>query len=142
MFVVLAAVGLMFTTACGKKSENNGNNPIDNNGGNNTPVVEPSANTNTNVIAEQNFDGLKINNVSLITTGERSEFNADVVNTTSETIDVKSFSIIMKDKEGNEVITLTGYIGNKIAPNNSSTMTAFVDMDLSTVDSIEYVRNY
>lgn len=140
MLFAVAAIGLVLTTACGKKEETPN---TDVNGGTNEPVVsEPSANTNTNVIAEQDFEGLKINNVSLITEGETSVFTADVVNTTSENIEVKSFDIIMKDANGNEVITLLGYIGNTIAPNNSSTITSSVEMDLSNVVTVEYVRNY
>ena len=142
MLFAVAAICLVLTTACGKKEETPNNGGGNNPSGNEPVVVEPSANTNTNVIAEQDFDGLKINNVSLITEGENSTFTADVVNTTAENIEVKSFNIILKDAAGNEVVRLLGYIGNTIAPNNSSTMTASVAMDLSQVASVEYTRNY
>lgn len=144
MFLAMLACGLIFTTACGEKKNNNSTNPT-NNGNNGTEqpeVVEPKANTNAQVIGEVEIDGLKINNVSVISEGEHTTFSADVTNTTSEPIDVKSFNIILKDANGEEVVTLLGFIGGTIAPNNSSTITSFVEMDLSSVASVEYTRNY
>ena len=135
------AIGLIFATGCGKKTDNEGNKPTDNKD-NQTTVVEPSANTNEAIIGEQTIDGLKITNVTLISQGERATFSANVVNTTDADIDAKSFNIIYKDEDGNEIVTLLGVIGNTIAPNQSVTVTSSVDMNLSNAKSVEYVRNY
>lgn len=136
LFAILIC-GLVLTTACGKKD--NKDNKKDND---RTEVKEPIANTDSNVIAEANIDGLKISNVSLITEGESSTYTADVVNTTDQAIDVKSFNILLKDENGNVIITLLGYVGTTITPGNSSTISTSVDIDLTGVKSIEYVRNY
>ena len=143
LFTFLAC-GLILATACGKKEDPTNNGDNGNNGGNtNQPAIkEPTANTETNVITETTIDGLTINNISLITEGTGSTFTADVVNTTDQEVNVKSFNIILKDADGNEVVTLLGYIGTTIAPNDSATMSTGVEMDLTNVKSVEYVRNY
>lgn len=132
--------GLILATGCGKKTNNNTNTPSDNN--DNPTVVEPSANTEEAIIGEQTIDGLKITNVTLISQGERATFSADVVNITDAPIDAKSFNIIYKDKDGNEIVTLLGSISSTINPNESVTVTSGVDMNLSNAKSVEYVRNY
>lgn len=136
LFAFLAC-GLILTTACGKKEKE-----TENNGDNQTEVKEPVANTDSNVIAEATIDGLRINNISLITEGESSTFTADVTNTTDQTVDVKSFNIILRDENGAELVTLLGYVGTTIAPGSSSTISTSVEMDLTGVKSVEYVRNY
>lgn len=135
----IAIIGLILTTACGKKEEKPNN--VENNEVVEKPVVSgPVANTHDSVIAEQTVDGLKINNVSLITEGESSVFTADVTNTNLESIEVKSFDIIMKDFTDREVITMSGNIGSVIEPNETLTMSTSVEMDLTSVFSIEYIR--
>lgn len=134
------AFGLILAAGCGKKTNNDNNKPSNNK--DNQTVVEPSANTNEAVIGEQTIDGLKITNVTLISQGERATFSADVVNITDADIEAKSFNIIYKDEDGDEIVTLLGVIGYTIAPNESVTVTSSVDMDLSDAKSVEYVRNY
>lgn len=140
LFTFLAC-GLILTTACGKKEENKGNNGANEN----PPVVEdkgPVANTESGIISEATVDGLKFTNISLVTEGTGSRFNADVVNTTAEAVQVKSFNIILKDEAGNEVVTLLGYVGTTMEPGATVTISSGVQMDLTKVKSVEYVRNY
>lgn len=148
MFLAVAMIGLILTTsACGKKKNNN-NNSNNNNNNQVTPVVTPSvpvgpiANTNDSVIYDYEIDGLKINNVSLISENGSATFTATVTNTTAADVYVKSFNVIMKDAEGNQIISLLGFVGDTIAPNSSYTMTNNVYMDITKVASIEYTRNY
>lgn len=140
LIALFLACGLILATGCGKKANNDTNPPSDNN--DKPPVVEPSANTNEAIIGEQIIDGLKITNVTLISEGEYTTFTADIVNVTDAAIDAKSFNIIYKDKDGNEIVRLLGYIGSTIAPNESVTVTSSVEMNLSNAKSVEYVRNY
>lgn len=140
LIALFLACGLILATGCGKKTNNDTNTPSNNN--DKPTVVEPSANTEEAIIGEKTIDGLKITNVTLISEGEQATFSADVVNITDAAIDAKSFNIIYKDKDGNEIVRLLGYIGSTIAPNESVTVTSSVEMNLSNAKSVEYVRNY
>ena len=140
LIALFLACGLILATGCGKKTNSDTNKPSDNN--DNPAVVEPSANTEEAVIGEQTIDGLKITNVTLISQGERTTVSADVVNVTDAAIDAKSFDIIYKDADGNRIVTLLGYIGTTIEPNQMVTMSSNVDINLSNAKSVEYVRNY
>ena len=132
--IALLICGLIFVTGCNKKNINDdNNNPI---------VVGPSANINNEIIKEQTIDGLKFTNIVLISEGDHAKFSSDIVNTTGENINVKSFSIIYKDKDGNEIVQLLGYIGSTISPNQSITLTADAEINLSHATSVQYVRNY
>ena len=131
--------GLIFATGCGKKTNDN-KKPDDNNG--NTTITEPSANTEDGVVGEQTIDGLKFTNVTLISEGESTVYTADVVNTTDAAIDVKSFNVTFKDKDGKEIVTILVFVGSNIAPNESASVSSSVDMSLLNAKSVEYVRNY
>lgn len=139
IIALFLACGLIFATGCGKKTNDN-KNP--NNGKDDTNVVTPIANTDEAVVGEQIIDGLKFTNVTLISEGESTVYTADVVNTTDTAIDVKSFNIILKDKDGNDLVTLLGFVGSTIAPNESAQITSSVSMNLLNAKSVEYVRNY
>lgn len=133
LFTVLVGM-LVLTTACGKKD-----NKVD------KPKVEGEvANTKENVIKDVNIDGLNIQNVTLIynTKTGKTEFSADVVNTTDTPVDVKSFNISFLDANGNEVAPLLGYVGQVLEPNQVFNIRGGVGLDLSNVESIEYTRNY
>ena len=143
--VAMLVCGLIFTTtACGEK-KNNTENKTDNSG-NNTPkqevIVKPTANTTSDVINDALVDGLKISNVALISTGEHAEFTAYVQNMSEEVVNVKTIDIIMKDEKGEEIVTLKGIISRDMQPNEIVDITSGVEMNLSSVASIEYKRNY
>lgn len=139
IIALFLACGLIFATGCGKKTNDN-KKPDDNNG--NTIITEPSANTEDGVVGEQTIDGLKFTNVTLISEGESTVYTADVVNTTDTAIDVKSFNIIFRDKDGKEIVTILVFVGSNIAPNESVPVSSSVDMSLLNAKSAEYVRNY
>ena len=139
IIALFLACGLIFATGCGKKT-NDDKKKDDNK--ENTTVTEPSANTDDAVVGEQTIDGLKFTNITLISEGESTVYTADVVNTTDAAIDVKSFNVTFKDKDGKEIVTILVFVGSNIAPNESASVSASVDMSLLNAKSVEYVRNY
>ena len=144
MFIALAMVGLILTTtACGKKTKKNG----ENNNGQPTVVETPTpsgpiANTNNDVIREYVADGLKIDNVSLISENRAAVFCATITNTNAQDVYVRSITATLKDSEGNVITTLPGFVGTNLASNESYTITTNKFMDITNVASIEYSINY
>ena len=139
IIALFLACGLIFATGCGKKT-NDDKKKDDNK--ENTTVTEPSANTDDAVVGEQTIDGLKFTNITLIPEGESTVYTADVINTTDAAIDVKSFNVTFKDKDGKEIVTILVFVGSNIAPNESASVSSSVDMSLLNAKSVEYVRNY
>ena len=91
------------------------------------------ANTSEGVIKEENYEGLKFTNISLITEDGYSTFTADVTNTTTTDCNISDVDIVLQDKDGNEVITLRGNIGENLKPNETRTITAVTKGDLKNV---------
>lgn len=142
VFLAVAMIGLILTTsACGKKTKKNENN---NNGQQNVVSPTPTgpiANTNTGVINETVIDGLKIDNISLISENGAATFSATITNTNAQDVYVRSLSVIMKDANGVEITTIPGFVGSTLEPNQSYTITTNKYMDITTVASIEYIIN-
>lgn len=93
------------------------------------------ANTSAELIKEEKYEGMTFSNISLISKKGYSTFTADVINTTSETINIKNVNIVLKDKSGNIVTTLLGNIGNPLKPNETRTITASTKGSLKGVVS-------
>ena len=92
-----------------------------------------SANTSQNVIKEETYENLKFSNVSLITENGYSTFTADVTNISTNNSDISDVDIVLQDKDGNEVITLRGNIGEPLKPNETRTITAVTKGELKNV---------
>ena len=92
-----------------------------------------SANTSQNVIKEETYKNLKFSNVSLITENGYSTFTADVTNISTNNSDISDVDIVLQDKDGNEVITLRGNIGEPLKPNETRTITAVTKGELKNV---------
>ncbi len=82
------------------------------------------ANTNEGIINETTYQNLQFSNISLISENGYSTFSADVTNTSTTDSDVSDVNIVLKDKDGNEIITLRGNIGEPLKPNETRTITA------------------
>ncbi|MBP3461901.1 MAG: hypothetical protein J6K21_05820 [Bacilli bacterium] len=111
---------------CNKKEEIKGNGTKEN--------------KSKEVLKEQIVDGFKINNVSLITEGEMSTFNATVTNLQEEQY-IKSVDIIIKDKDGNIYVTLSGLIERKLKKNESQMINGSTNLDLNEAYSVSYKIN-
>ena len=91
------------------------------------------ANTNAGIIKEEEYKGLKFSNVTLIK-GKGTDvytLSMDVTNTTNETSNITQVDIPIKNKEGEVEVTLLGYIGEDLKPNETRTITASASIDLS-----------
>lgn len=98
------------------------------------------ANTAADVIKEETYEGLKFTNISLITEKGYSTFSADVTNTTQNDSNISDVNIVLKDKNGNDIITLRGNIGEPLKPNETKTITAVTKGNLKDVTSKEIIQ--
>ncbi|CCY46887.1 unknown [Firmicutes bacterium CAG:822] len=91
------------------------------------------ANTSEEVVKEETYEGLQFSNISLITENGYTTFTADVTNTTETDSTISDVDIILQDKDGNEVITLRGNIGEPLKSNETRTITAVTKGNLKNV---------
>lgn len=82
----ITIISLLLTTGCDSKKEE-------------VKKDEVKSNTNTNVIKDQQVEGLSLTNTSLTTTNGQSTLVTVVSNPTTEKIAVKSFDIIIKESD-------------------------------------------
>lgn len=113
---------------------NRGNNDIANNTKKKTGTT---ANTSVELISEEVYEGLKFSNISLITKDGYSTFTADVTNESGVDSTIQDVNIVLKDKDGNEVIVLRGNIGDGLKVSETRTITASVKDELTSVTSKE-----
>lgn len=99
-------------------------------------------NNNPNVIKEQTLENLKIRNVTItIDNNKISTFSADVTNMSDTENKIETIDIILKDKKGNILTTLAGYIGVGLKKGDVSKINATTEIDLSKATSVEYKRS-
>ena len=91
------------------------------------------ANTSEDVVKEETYEGLQFSNISLITENGYTTFTADVTNTSDTDSTISDVDILLQNKDGNEVITLRGNIGEPLKPNETRTITAVTKGDLKDV---------
>ena len=126
---------LTIFVGCGKKEEKNNDNIKDND----EPTVEEKNNTNEGVVGDKEMNGLKFTNSSLTTyTNNNSTLITTVTNTTEEDVYVRVFNINIKDKNGNLIVSLLGYVGGVIPAGQSRDIESKVDMNLDNAYNIEY----
>lgn len=100
-----------------------------------------AANTSPDVIKEENYEGLKFTNISLITENGYSTFSADVTNTTQADSNIGDVNIVLKDKDDNEVITLRANIpGESLKPNETKPITSVTKANLLNVTTKEITK--
>lgn len=95
-------------------------------------------NTNEEVIKDREVDTFRFENTSLIYKSGTSTLQTTVTNISESDQDLQEFEIIFKDKKGNEIATLTGYIGGNIASMESRVITSYCDENLGDARSVEY----
>lgn len=96
---------------------------------NNTKKIAKSedkiyAHTDEGIVKEENLEGLKFSNISLITENDYTTFTCDVTNTSDSDINMENVDIVLKDKDDKTVITLLGNIGDTMKPSDIRTVTA------------------
>lgn len=97
------------------------------------------SNTNENVIKDQEVGGFQFTNTSLTYENGKSKLTIRVKNITDQDIVLQSFDIIVKDKNGKEMTTLLGYIGDTIKAGETRVITSEENMNLMEAESINYV---
>lgn len=136
-FLCLGLVAISTLTVfagCGKKQEKNN----DDTKSSDEPIVEEKNNTNEGVIGDKEMSGLKFTNSSLVYDSNNSKLMTKVTNTTSEDIYVRVFNINVKDKDGNLIVSLLGYVGDVVPAGQSRDIESNVDMSLQNAYNIEY----
>lgn len=96
------------------------------------------ANVNPGIIEDKEVEGLKMTNTSLIYSKYYSRLTTLVSNPTDKDIEAKIFDIYIKDKDGNSIVKLIGYVGEVIPAGESREIESNVDMNLKDAVSIEY----
>ena len=116
-------------TGCGcTKKDNKKNNTKD----------DVKVNTEENVIKDQTFEGLTFTNTSLTTTNGVSTLITEVSNSTGSDYTLEEFTITIKNKDGEVITTIPGYVGDVIKNGETRTINSSIDIDLSNASSIEY----
>ena len=95
-------------------------------------------NTEENVIKDQTFEGLTFTNTSLTTTNGVSTLITEVSNSTGSDYTLEEFTITIKNKAGEVITTIPGYVGDVIKNGETRTINSSIDIDLSNASSIEY----
>ena len=95
--IIALIIGLVVSSNIGKESDNITKKE---------PEEGMTANTNAGIVQDATYQGLKFSNISLISENGYSTFSADVTNTNATDSNIADVNIILKDKDGNEVITL------------------------------------
>ncbi len=95
-------------------------------------------NNEKDVIKDQEIDGLKLTNTSLIYENGISKLETTVENNTGSDYNLVEFSIIVKDENDKEIIVLPGYVGETIKNGEIKKINSSTDMDLSKAKKIEY----
>ena len=76
------------------------------------------------------LDGLEISNIKLVENGNLSKLTANVKNPTNETLGDYDVNITLIDKEGNEIVTIAGYI-DKVEAGETVELNASVAVDVA-----------
>ena len=126
---LLAIFALTLVTGCGcAKKDNKKDNTKD----------DVKVNTEENVIKDQTFEGLTFTNTSLTTTNGVSTLITEVSNSTGSDYTLEEFTITIKNKDGEVITTIPGYVGDVIKNGETRTINSSIDIDLSSASSIEY----
>lgn len=103
------------------------------------PKEEIKVNTNENVIKDQKVDDVfEFKNTSLVYQNFNSTLETSVTNIGSNTEYLSQFKIHVKDKDGNEIVELMGYVGDSLKAGETRLINSNFGQDLSTAASIEY----
>lgn len=96
------------------------------------------ANTNENVIKDQTVDIFSFKNTNLIYDSGTSTLTTEVTNTSNSDADLQEFKIHVSDKEGKEIITLTGFVGGTIKAGETKNIVSSYGDDLSNAEKVTY----
>ena len=58
-----------------------------------------------------------------------------------DNVSLSTIDVVYKDKSGNEITRLSGYIGNEIEKEEVKKLVVDTDEDLSNINEVEYIVN-
>ena len=116
-------IGLITGCGCSKKGE---------------PQEDIKINNNEGVIKDQTVEVFELKNTSLIYENGNTTLETVVTNTSSKDEYLEEFKIKVTDASGNEMITLTGFVGEVIKAGESKVINSYCGEDLSTATNITY----
>ena len=116
-------IGLITGCGCSKKGE---------------PQEDIKINNNEGVIKDQTVEVFELKNTSLIYENGNTILETVVTNTSSKDEYLEEFKIKVTDASGNEMITLTGFVGEVIKAGESTVINSYCGEDLSTATNITY----
>lgn len=96
------------------------------------------SNHNINVIKDQSIGVFKFTNTSLNYKDGNSVLRVNVTNTSNELANLKEFKIHVYGANKEEIVTLTGFVGDKLTSHETKSIESSYAGDLSDASSIEY----
>lgn len=91
-------------------------------------------------LAPAKVDNLKIDHIDIAKQEKNYVYEADITNSSDEVNKIESIDIIVKDKDGKEIVTLLGYIGADMKANETRRIQAstMAELDKNEIGKIEY----
>lgn len=102
------------------------------------PQEDIKVNTNEGVIKDQTVEVFEFKKTSLIYENGTTTLETTVTNTSDSDQYLEEFIIKVTDASGNEMITLRGFVGDKIKAGESKIINSYCGEDLSTATNITY----
>lgn len=122
MLIGITTISLITGCGCSKKEE----------------IEKSNTNTNEGVIGDQTVEVFELKNTSLIYEKGTTKLETTVTNTSKKDEYLKEFEIKVTDKDGNVMITLKGFVGEKIKAGESKVINSYCGEDLSNATNITY----
>lgn len=98
------------------------------------------AHTEEGIIKEEEFNGIKFSNISMLTEKGYTTVSADVTNVSDNDITNERLHLSLKDKDSNESVKLLVYIPNGLKKGETKTITASAHGEFSEVVSKEVME--
>lgn len=121
--IIIFILSLNIITGCKKKEEQ---------------LDDVKVNINDGIIKEQQVEMFQFKNTSLIYEDGTTTLETSVTNTSNNEEYLKEFNIQILNRNGNEIITLVGFIGDNIKPGETKIISSYCGEDLSNGVSIIY----
>lgn len=96
--------------------------------------------TESGIIRDEEFEGIKFTNISLITDGDYTTFTSDVTNISNNDLSLEKVHVLLKDREGKVLSKLVIYIPGGLKKDEVKTIKASTLGRFEDVISKEIVK--
>ena len=121
LFPLLLVITLLLITGCGNKRD----------------IVKDIKKVQT-FEDEQIDEGVKAIDTAVVVNGNDTLVKTMIQNTSKEAKYIEYINLILKNKKGEVIKTLIGYVGKKLAPKESYLVTTSINIEMNNVKDIEY----